>query len=64
LAVAELDCPCTANMVSNVTGRSRAKESTILNQLVFMGFLNVKQKSYTKYFSYITEGNVSGNKGS
>jgi len=62
LAIAKLDCPCTAIMVSNITGRTRARESTCLSQLRREGFLNKERKGKLFYYSYIIEGNVNDSK--
>ncbi len=41
---------CSATLVSNQTGRTRAIESTYLNQLARMGWLNKRRDSKTIYF--------------
>jgi hypothetical protein len=41
---------CNATLVSNQTGRTRAIESTYLNQLARMGWLNKRRDSKTIYF--------------
>jgi len=41
---------CTATQVSNLTGRSRAIESSYLNQLVRMGWLTKRRDSKTLNF--------------
>jgi hypothetical protein len=41
---------CSATLVSNKTGRTRAIESTYLNQLTRMGWLSKRRDSKTIYF--------------
>ena len=41
---------CSATEVSNLTGRSRAIESSYLNQLTRMGWLTKRRNSKTLYF--------------
>ena len=41
---------CSATQVSNLTGRSRAIESSYLNQLVRMGWLAKRRNSKTLHF--------------
>ena len=43
----------SATLVSNKTGRTRAIESTYLNKLAVMGWLNKRRDSKTIYFSTI-----------
>jgi hypothetical protein len=46
---------CNAMQVSNITGRSRAIESSYLNQLARMGWLTSHRDSKTMYFRLISE---------
>jgi DNA-binding IclR family transcriptional regulator len=45
---------CSATEVSNLTGRSRAIESSYLNQLTRMGWLTKRRNSKTLYFRVYT----------
>ena len=46
---------CNATEVSNLTGRSRAMESSYLNQLTRMGWLTKRRNSRTLHFRPISE---------
>jgi hypothetical protein len=46
---------CPAEVVSNLTGRSRAVESNYLNQLARMGWLSKRRVSKTLYFRPVSE---------
>jgi hypothetical protein len=46
---------CEAEVVSNLTGRSRAVESNYLNQLARMGWLSKRRVSKTLYFRPVSE---------
>lgn len=46
---------CQAEVVSNVTGRSRAVESNYMNQLARMGWLSKRRVSKTIYFRPVSE---------
>ena len=52
---------CSATEVSNMTGRSRAIESSYLNQLVRMGWLSKRRNSKTFNFRAFT-GKIAGHK--
>lgn len=53
---------CNATIVSNLTGRCRAVESSYLNQLARMGWLNRRRVSKTIYFRLISEKEVKRTK--
>lgn len=46
---------CEAEVVSNLTGRSRAVESNYLNQLARMGWMSKRRVSKTLYFRPVSE---------
>jgi predicted transcriptional regulator len=46
---------CSATQVSNVTGRSRANESSYLNQLARMGWLTKRRDSKTLHFRPVSD---------
>ena len=51
LAVIALDREVTATDVSRRTGKARATESNVLNQLVRLTYLEKRKKGRTAYFS-------------
>mgnify|MGYP005838570453 CR=1 FL=1 len=55
-ALARLGGAASASQVAAVTGRSRAYESTVLNQLVRMGVLAAERVGKTKVFRVRADG--------
>lgn len=55
---------CDATVVSNLTGRCRAVESSYLNQLARMGWLNKRRVAKTISFRAVTEALENDIKGS